>query len=288
MDFKNNKISPILYTKKNLTSLVIFTAIFCLFFILVYKPFNSDKWYNLTNQDYDFYSSILVLIGVLVVALSRTIMYHHTRNNDMTVLDYGLWILAEIFFMSFFYTLVACSFGDSRTFIDIYKVSAGNTFLILIIPYTIITLYTLWKESNKKVNYLEGNETSSQTQPSSQGLTEVISFKDEYGELQLSIKKSNLFYIESSDNYVQIWYMKKNELSHFLLRNSLKNLEKKFNGTNISRVHRSFIVNFNQIKIAHKEKSGLFLNLGLENTPDIPVSKTYGEKVTRWLLSSTN
>ncbi|MFA6676654.1 MAG: LytTR family DNA-binding domain-containing protein [Bacteroidales bacterium] len=287
MDFKDYKISPSLYKKKNLTTLVIFTAIFCLFFILTYKPFNSDKWYNLTNHEYYFYSAILVLIGVLVVALSRIIMYRHTRNNDMTVLKYGLWILAEIFFMSFFYTLVACYFGDSRTFVDIYKVAASNTLLILIIPYTIITLYILWRET--KTVYYPGDDKTRINNPSfAHGTAEVISFKDERGELQLSIKRSDLFYIESSDNYVQIWHMTKHGLSHFLLRNSLKNLEKQFEGSNISRVHRSFIVNFEQIKIAHKEKTGLFLNLGLEDSPDIPVSKTYGEKVTKWLLSSAD
>jgi DNA-binding LytR/AlgR family response regulator len=45
------------------------------------------------------------------------------------------------------------------------------------------------------------------------------------------------------------------------------------------RCNRSTIVNFDHVKILRKEKEGILLGLDHEQIPDIPVSKTYAEKV---------
>jgi DNA-binding LytR/AlgR family response regulator len=64
-----------------------------------------------------------------------------------------------------------------------------------------------------------------------------------------------------------------------MLRNSLKTLDIGFLNTSMIRCHRSFIVNFDKVKILRKEKEGIYLVLDQENIPDIPVSKTYVERV---------
>ena len=64
------------------------------------------------------------------------------------------------------------------------------------------------------------------------------------GELCLSIKHSNLLYIESADNYVQIWYLNKGVVTKFMLRNTLKAMEETFEGTNVLRCHRSYMGEF--------------------------------------------
>lgn len=96
------------------------------------------------------------------------------------------------------------------------------------------------------------------------------------------MKRSNLLYLESADNYVCIWYLNKGQLTKFMLRNSLKAIEESLADTNVLRCHRSFMVNFDQVKVIRREKEGVYLELGIEKVPDIPISKTYSEKVTRW------
>ncbi|MGC3979494.1 MAG: LytTR family transcriptional regulator DNA-binding domain-containing protein [Paludibacteraceae bacterium] len=48
--------------------------------------------------------------------------------------------------------------------------------------------------------------------------------------------------------------------------------------TSLVRCHRSYIINLDKVKVLRKTKAGIFLELDVENTPDIPVSKTYYEK----------
>ena len=45
------------------------------------------------------------------------------------------------------------------------------------------------------------------------------------------------------------------------------------------RCHRSYIVNLDKVKVLRKTKDGIYLELDAMNTPDIPVSKTYYERV---------
>jgi len=47
--------------------------------------------------------------------------------------------------------------------------------------------------------------------------------------------------------------------------------------TPLVRCHRSYIVNMDKVKILKKVKGGIVLELDEEETPDIPVSKTYYE-----------
>ncbi len=64
-----------------------------------------------------------------------------------------------------------------------------------------------------------------------------------------------------------------------MLRNTLKNLEEEFKGTEMVRCHRSYMVNCDKVKVIRREKDGLHLELDLPSAIDIPVTKTYLENV---------
>jgi DNA-binding LytR/AlgR family response regulator len=64
-------------------------------------------------------------------------------------------------------------------------------------------------------------------------------------------------------------------VSKYLLRDTLKKVEESFSGTEIIRCHRSYIVNFDKVKVIKKDKYGLTLELDNPSVMDIPVSKTY-------------
>ena len=108
----------------------------------------------------------------------------------------------------------------------------------------------------------------------------MIPFHDEKGILRFSLKSNDLLYLESADNYVSIYYLNKGKVLHFLLRNTLKTMEELFKGNPvIIRCHRSYIINFEKAKLLRKEKDGLLLELDAPELIDIPVSKSYVDKV---------
>ena len=279
----DRKIPPFIYSKSNLIWLVLFTAVFALLFINIYTPFESPSWYPISRIQYFLYSSLIILTGVLVVVISRIVMFYYTKKRTISYWDYILWVAAEIFFMSLFYTLYSYLMDDTRNFWEIYRSSVRNTSLILLLPYFISLLFFSMQEKSRQLKALEESKLPGEGTLSHKG--EILSFTDDKGDLKLSIKKESLLFLESADNYVSVWYMSKSGVSKYLLRNTLKEMEDRFANTNIIRCHRSFMVNLDQVKIAKRTKDGIMLDLGVERIPDIPVSKSYGDRITQWFAS---
>lgn len=273
------RIPEYIYEKSNIVRLILMTALFALVFINIYKPFSSSSWYAVSEFKFFVFSSLIILTGVLVVVISRIIMYYWGKKHTITINAYAAWIVLEIFFMSLFYTIYTLVLNPEREYLSAFKESAINTSLVLLLPYSVLHLYFSYKEKERQLLLLK------ESQAEVAGRQIVFSFYDEKHELRLSVKRSNLLYMESADNYVCIWYLNKGALTKFMLRNSLKTLEENLADTNVLRCHRSYMVNFDQVKVIRREKDGVYLELGIENVPDIPISKTYSEKVTHWFMT---
>lgn len=258
----------------NITRLIVFTALFALIFINLYAPFGVESWYKVTRVELFFYSSLVILTGVLVVVISRIIMYHYSNRHPITLFQFILWVLAEILFMAIFYSLFEdLILNDKRSFDTLLKNSIMNTALVLLLPYTLQWLYFSWKDQKIKL------EAFKESSPSEETIRNMIAFNDEKGIMQLSIKFDQLLYIEASGNYINIAYSHNNKMRKTLIRNTLKEIENAHPNSDLIRCHRSFIVNFSNVKLMRKTKEGLVLELEASEPIEIPVSKSYIDKV---------
>lgn len=273
IDFQK-ALPPYLNEKRNIVRLILFTSLFALVFINIYSPFGVDKWFNLTNLQFLTYSSLIILAGVLVVVVSRIIMFQVCKRHIINIWEYLLWIFTEVFFMALFYALFEKLFlDDKRIFSDLVKLSARNTTLVLLLPYSVLWLYFSWRDKKEQIDRL------ADVQSFPANARNMIPFYDDKGILKFSIKKENLLYLESAENYVNICYLNKGNVSKYLLRDTLKKIEESFSGTEIIRCHRSYMVNFDKVKVIRKDKDGLKLELDNPLVIDLPVSKTYVNSV---------
>ena len=267
-------IPDYLTSRRNLVQLILLTAAFALVFINIYEPFGVNVWFKLTQWQLLFYSSLITLTGVMVVVLSRVIMYHTSQKKPINYWQYFLWILAEVIFMALFYALYIKLFLHDKRFLpDLIKLSVKNTALLLLLPYSVLWLYFSWKDKKIMIDEL------AQGQAPSDSSKLMVPFSDEKGVMRFSVKMDNLLYIEASDNYVSIFYLNKEKVTRFMLRNSLKNLEESLKGTELIRCHRKYMVNSDKVKVIRREKDGVFLELDLPVAQDLPVTKTYLENV---------
>ena len=274
----NSKIPPYLYEKGNIVRLILFTALFALLFINIFQPFGSRGWYpEISDTKYFVFSSLIILTGMLVVVVSRMIMYYYALRLSISYVQFALWILCEILAMSLFFSLFTKfipSQGAEREFTEIFRSCTINTGLILLLPYSISWLYLSWKEKNRMIEKLKVEESAAEVHS-----RPMVAFTDEKGELKFSLMVENLLYIDSANNYATIHYLNKSKLSHYLLRNTLKWVDENLTkDTPLVRCHRSYVVNLDKVKVLRKTKTGIYIELDAENTPDIPVSKTYYER----------
>ena len=281
MNFFSQFIPRYLLTKRSLTIMVTSAAAFAFLFIIVYEPFKEPSWDEIPR--FIFVACVLgiVLLGMSIVAISRVIMCYHAKKHRITYLKYGTWVFVELVLMAVAFSVCSSVVGSQQDIWVNFEKSLHYTALILLIPYIIsITAFTL-QDRNRRLREIE-DDYDKAMQQRSEGKG-IISFYDERGELQLSVAKDNLLYVESADNYIYIWYMKSNLPKKLMLRNTLKRTAELLADTNVMRCHRGYMVNMEQVKVLRREKENFYLELGLEGVKDIPVSKTYGDAVLKWL-----
>lgn len=276
MSFFESKISDYITDRKNTVRQLLFTSVFALIFINLYSPFGVDTWYELTRPELFFYSSMVILAGLLIIALSRFLMYFFTRKKRLSNGNYIIWITVEILSLSLVYLLLqALIIAPPEDILLAFRESFKITLLVLLFPYLISYLYLSWVEKNKKLEEL----TESFADKDSRHTTILIPFHDDKGDLRFSVKKSDLLYLEASDNYVAIHYSDEGVKEKFMIRNSMKNFEDQLEPLNVIRCHRSFIINFDKVKIIRREKDGLVLELDVKGDIIIPISRTYSERI---------
>lgn len=275
-----------LLEKRNLITMVLFVSIFAVIFINVYKPFGSAQWVQrgITPTQYLLWSTVLVTIGMTVVAISRIIMYRHSRNpeHNVTYLKYAVWVFVELLLLSGAFTVLALIVSKHLNLtnsdpLEIYKNAMQNTFFIIGIPYFFCILYFSYQERSAKLKELMNENIGFKS-------SNLISIRDARGILQLSVAKENLLYIESADNYICVWYKKNELLKKQLLHITMKDMSEQLADSNIVRCHRSYMINLDLVKVMRREKGNLFLELEEPGVREIPISKTYGEAVLRRLV----
>lgn len=284
--FKN--VPKYLLEKRNQIIMVLFVSIFAIAFINIFQPFGSDTWIDnkkITTTLYFLWSTVLVSIGMIVVAISRVIMYRYSRkpNHSITVLKYLGWVFLELLLLSGAFTIIALIVKSNLNLttddpMEIFVNAIKNTAFILFIPYILCLLYFSYQNKNFKLKELMGEYLGVKS-------SNLISIRDSRGVLQLSVAKENLLYIESADNYICIWYQKGDLLKKKLMRITMKEISEQLADTNIMRCHRSYMVNLDLVKVMRREKENIFLELGVPNVKEIPISKTYGENVMRRLVN---
>lgn len=271
--------------KRNQIIMVLYVSIFAIIFINIFTPFDSKKWVDNNPTQYFAWSSVLVLLGMVVVAISRVIMYRKSRHpeHNITILVYVIWVFVELILLSGVFTLFALIIRKHLNIttvedpLSVFLDAMRNTAFIIFIPYFICVLYFSYRERTAKLRALMGENVGFKS-------SNLISIRDSRGVLQLSVAKENLLYIESADNYICIWYQKNEMLKKQLLRITMKDISEQLADTNVVRCHRSYMVNLDLVKVMRREKENLFLELGVPGLKEIPISKTYGENVLRRLV----
>ncbi len=277
---KLSKIIPDYFvSRRNTIIQILFTTLFAYVFINIYRPFGAGEWYDVSYWLFLLVSGLLVLAGMLVVLISRLLMFRVKRSKPVTAVYYVLMVAAEVLFMGAFYAILErIVLGDIRPFGALLYIAVQNTSLILLIPYTISLLFFAWQEKKMTLESLIDQIRRK---------AYFIPFRDENGILRITLKSSDLIYLEASDNYVVIHYQAGEKVKSYLIRNTLKRLEIELEGFMLTRCHRSYMVNIPRVKMMKREKGVFHLWMNDSGSVSIPVSRSYAPQMAKLFESNT-
>ncbi len=267
--------------KNQLIYTVTFAALFSIVFLLLSLPFSHNSWMTLGNSRFFAFTVLFATGSLLLVALSKFVMYKTRNILRMTFLGYILWCIAEVVVICLAYSFITVPLTGIGW--EQFPETLGNALLYgtisLIIPYILAGMYFAIQDKNQTIRLMNyGNVVLDENVLPSK--LEKITLFDNSGDLKLCVSASNLFYIESDDNYIKVWYSdSKGDLKRYMLRCRLKTVEESFRGSSLVRCHRKYIVNMDKVKVLRKEKEGYELDLDNDTIPQIPITKTYEKNV---------
>ena len=282
-------IPSFIYSKANQIFMILFVPFFALIFISIYRPFDFDKVGELINAHIDISQEAMVLLaaltmvvsGMAVGAISRLIMSAYTKRHTLSYLGYIVWILGEIGVMATLFTLFTLFTNIAKPMPELFRSTYTKTVLIVFIPYTISYIYFILKDKINELKTLRKQIDQDETVLQKA----YIQILDEKNEMRLSIRRENLLLIESADNYVCVYYLNGGKTKKSMVRNTIGRIAEHLQGTRIVRCHRSYMINLDHAQILHRDKEGVFIELGLDGVPDIPISRTYADNVREWLVN---
>jgi DNA-binding LytR/AlgR family response regulator len=148
------------------------------------------------------------------------------------------------------------------------------------VPYIISGMYFAIIDKNNTIRLMNLDNVVTDEPIKSETSIQKITLFDNSGALKLAISPDNLYYIESDDNYIKVWYTdSKQELTKYMLRCRLKTVEDSFKDSCLVRCNRKYIVNINKVSTLRKENEGYVLELCNEAIPPLPITKTYTDSV---------
>lgn len=284
----NKKAPRYLLESRTLTGSVIFIVLFSILFMIIYGPYSSTSWLTLMLQEqessevYSGFRMVMASVAFYLVAiafliLSKVLLHQVHRRHPITNGQLMLWVGGEVVMESFIYTVFTELFviTDPNIFLSILGRSILVLVFILIVPYVICVLYATTRYQRLLLDRIGMNMVNDKTDNTDPKLIHLV---DSTGKLKMSISIDSLYYVESQDNYVKIYYEADGKLCNYMLRSTTKAIENKF-GEYLIRCHRGYIVNKNKIKIFRNDRDGMYIKLTHDGIRQIPVSKSYSANI---------
>lgn len=286
------KLPSYLLGKYQLIGTVTFAVLFAVIFLNIYIPFSDTAWFVLGGGDTQTFFFTLTFVGtsILSLILSRVAMYRCKRFISMNYLGYILWCILEIVIVSLIYTWITSNIIPEyhEPLIDTFSRAFLYGTIALGIPYLIAGMYFAIIDKNNTIRLMNYENVVTDEAPKENASKHKITLFDNSGTLKLSLSPENLYYIESDDNYIKVWYTdSKAELKQYMLRCRLKTVEESFKDSGLVRCNRKYIVNIKKVSMLRKESDGYFLDLANEAIQPLPVTKTYTDAVLSYFTEQS-
>lgn len=278
----NRKLPPYLLGKYQLIGTVTFSVLFAILFLNIYIPFSQTAWFGLGGSDLFIKTLTFIFTGIFLLIISRILMYRSMSLFEMTYLGYTLWCISEIVAVAGLYTWISVSIDEVSlgTAVELFTRALTYGSIALGVPYLIAGMYFAIIDKNRTIRLMSyENVVTDEVNDTEKSLQKITLF-DNSGALKLSLNIESLYYIESDDNYIKVWYVDaKGNLQQYMLRCRLKTVEESFKGSSLVRCNRKYIVNIDKVKVLRKESDAYVLDLDNEAIPSLPVTKTYTDIV---------
>ncbi len=255
---------------KHNAKITLFISIAAFVFLFIFRPYDIQPLSNIE----DLYSMLAFTI-IIFLSLSLNLLILPSVLPKLFVSEQ--WnIRKEILWNSWHLFVITSGNLLYYSYLEMFQFDIG--LIIKIVIYSLIPISILISINQERLlrsNLKTAVELNDKLQERKSIQEKMIFFESDYLKGGLAIKVSSLLLVRSANNYIEVFWLEKDETKSHLIRSSLQKAEELLKDYKfIFRCHRSYIVNINSIEKIEGNFQGY--KLFIQNIDfHIPVSQNY-------------
>ncbi|MFA7326645.1 MAG: LytTR family DNA-binding domain-containing protein [Candidatus Kapaibacterium sp.] len=257
-------------------------GVFVALFLMAFQPFGLNTLESKLVEICLIYGAIttaaIIILNIIIAPLFPKYFDEQIWNTGREI----SWTIINILSIGLANAVYTSYLNDNSLSLKYIFLFELYTFMVSILPITFIIVYN---ESKSSRRYNELSQDINQKLTAHTNLKTTIKIDSQNQNEELEINSSDLLFIKSADNYIEVYHLKEEKVEVSLLRNTLKNVEEIFtNNENIIRCHKSYLVNLQYVKNVSGNAQGYKLHLDFTEI-SIPVSRKLNDFVKEKLTS---
>ena len=176
---------------------------------------------------------LYIAFAFFAMLIALLLMYKMKDMFEINYIEYIVWCIAEIVTICLIYTGFTTGIAqpEHETFWEVFGRALLYVTIALGFPYLVSAMYFAIIDKNNTIRLLNYEDVVTDEPMKPETKTSKITLFDNSGALKLSINPENLYYIESDDNYIKVWYTdSKGELAAYTVKNGKVKIEIPCNG----------------------------------------------------------
>jgi len=267
-------------------------SLFVFAFLLVFQPFGLSALNNGLFKICLGYGLTTFLVMSLLNLVLPTIFPSYFSEERWTVGREIWWTIINISVIGLgnalynnFLQINSLSFY-SVVILEAYTLSVGVIPIAVTVLLKENRLKKKYETKSSEINAELKEQAIPETPKYEKKLPQLITLSSETGSEDLTIPLDSLLYMQSSENYVEVFYLIETNLSKKLLRNSLKSIsESLIEQQSLFRCHKSYLVNLQKVDHVSGNAQGYKLHLrGIDTL--VPVSRQLNTEIKNRLTIS--
>ncbi|MCG6191093.1 LytR/AlgR family response regulator transcription factor [Maribellus maritimus] len=271
----NNTINQFITLLKKYFKIYLAISISVFLFIMFFQPFPSHKFESENkNLFIAGYGLIIFIIQLIVQIIFQRHLLRNNTDEEYNPLLNSLYYFSQVALTSLAFVFYTRYVGNTGiTFNIVLRVIV----ISLSVPVT-IHLKSIFSSMHEKYKNLLEEKIIMQDklkQFSESYANKFVELNSENESDNIRIQVSEIIFVKSADNYVEVGFRDGGEFRKKMIRNTLKNIEKQLKEfKNFVRTHRSCIVNIQYIDKLNKNFNTYWLTL-IDTKETVPVSRQY-------------
>lgn len=269
------------------------SAIFALVFLVLFQPYGLSE--EVSNPENSLVNLVLFFLSVtsstfITLSFSQFFARKWFGFENVSIKKYIVWFFLEAFgltLVSFAFSFIIPDLGnDFENELNLgFQIKVFfKVVVVLVFPFIGSIIYVLIQNLNFEINELGDQLKVYQTNFKTKQKTEVLEIKDENDNIDFSINLMDFLYVEASNQYILIHYLKEGYIKKHITRNRMKSFLNQTENLSITQCHRSYAVNLLNVDYKTKIKGKDFLVSTSINAFKVPISKSYLNVINSELL----